>query len=444
MEIALRYRILAVIALSLAMLGMAFESPLLSPRLRVLAAEIKAGDRTALGRFWGEVSARGTPIEEPIERDPSHVWVTFLYHGGVGISNVVVFVDHGMWGDIASLRMERLDESDVWYKTLRMRRDARFTYELGVNDPLTSIRGIQSASVWIKRSSGWCLDPLNPRKFPAYPRPLSVVELSGAPPQLWNDPRPGVPRGEVQSQRIKSKILANERTVWVYTPHGYDVSDSRFGTLILFDGGAYNSWVPTPTILDNLAAAERVPPLIAALVAPPDPLTRDLELACSEQFTRFLADELMPWLSRTFRISADPALVVIGGSSYGGLAATYAAFRRPEIFGNVLSQSAPFMFSPPEKAEPGWLIRGFSESPRLAIRFHLDVGLMEVNPAAEPGQDMLTSNRNFRDVLLSKGSWVHYQEFNGGHEYLNWRGTLADGLVALLGDRVGRSGERCP
>jgi hypothetical protein len=38
-----------------------------------------------------------------------------------------------------------------------------------------------------------------------------------------------------------------------------------------------------------------------------------------------------------------------------------------------------------------------------------------------------------RDVLLAKGYEVRYQMFVGGHDYKNWRGTLADGIVALIG-----------
>jgi enterochelin esterase family protein len=38
-----------------------------------------------------------------------------------------------------------------------------------------------------------------------------------------------------------------------------------------------------------------------------------------------------------------------------------------------------------------------------------------------------------RDVLLAKGYEVHYQQFVGGHDYLSWRGTFADGLLALIG-----------
>jgi enterochelin esterase-like enzyme len=49
------------------------------------------------------------------------------------------------------------------------------------------------------------------------------------------------------------------------------------------------------------------------------------------------------------------------------------------------------------------------------------------------GGAILEPSRHMRDVLLAKGYEVHYQENVGGHDYLSWRGSLADGLLALVG-----------
>jgi enterochelin esterase family protein len=147
-------------------------------------------------------------------------------------------------------------------------------------------------------------------------------------------------------------------------------------------------------------------------------------------------EELIPWIDQKYPVTSDPSLIVVGGSSNGGLGAVYAAFRHPEVFGNVLSQSGAFMYSPPEDEEPEWLIRQFEASPRLPIRFHIDFGLMEDYPVDGDSPSIAEANCRFYEVLRAKSYWVHYQEFNGGHEYINWRGTLADGLIALLGDKV--------
>jgi enterochelin esterase family protein len=66
---------------------------------------------------------------------------------------------------------------------------------------------------------------------------------------------------------------------------------------------------------------------------------------------------------------------------------------------------------------------------------YMDVGLLEDGRRNLPGYPtMVEANRHLHEVLLRKGYDVHYSEFNGGHDYISWRGSIADGLAALLGD----------
>src|SRR5262249_22864768 len=160
--------------------------------------------------------------------------------------------------------------SDVFYKTHRVRNDARFTYRLSPNDSLTPYHQVVD---WDERRATWQHDSLNPRRF-VYPKDdeglvmsqeeiWSVVELPAAPPQTGMAARHGVPAGAVVLQRFRSATLNNERRVWVYTPPGHTAAGAPYALLLLFDGWQYLHLIPTPTILDNLLAEGRLPPLVA-------------------------------------------------------------------------------------------------------------------------------------------------------------------------------------
>ncbi len=106
--------------------------------------------------------------------------------------------------------------------------------------------------------------------------------------------------------------------------------------------------------------------------------------------------------------------------------------RHPEVFGNVLSLSGSFYWKPPGDAEPEWLARQLAIGQKLPSRFYLEAGLMEDRPRPET-PSLLAANRHLRTVLQAKGCAVDYREFNGGHSILSWRGSIADGILALFG-----------
>ncbi len=210
--------------------------------------------------------------------------------------------------------------------------------------------------------------------------------------------------------------------------------------MMLFDGAAYTHYVPTATIPDNLIAQGQIPPLVAVLIDNPNLETRSLVLPCYPPFAEFLAKELIPWIRKTYRVTANPRQTVIAGSSYGGLAATYAGLKHPEIFGKILSQSGSFWWKPEKETEWEWLTRQFALAPKLPLDFYLDVGLLEAG-GVDDSPSQLFANRHMRDVLQAKGYSIHYREYHGGHEYVIWRGTLADGLLALIGTAKAQRGQ---
>jgi enterochelin esterase-like enzyme len=181
---------------------------------------------------------------------------------------------------------------------------------------------------------------------------------------------------------------------------------------------------------------------VAVLVDNPDPPTRVRELTPNPDFPEFLVSELLPWVHSRYNVTTNPRLTVVAGSSFGGLAATYAALRHPERFGNVLCQSGDFSWAPDHihvmgrladaTTETGWFAKELIRSPKLPIRFHMDAGTFEVDQVGTGG-NVLETSRHMRDVLLARGYEVHYQQFVGDHDYLSWRGTLADGLIELMG-----------
>ncbi len=131
-----------------------------------------------------------------------------------------------------------------------------------------------------------------------------------------------------------------------------------------------------------------------------------------------------------------------------GLAGAYLGLTHPEVFGNVLAQSGAFWWypgadrddafsrknrRPPWQAEPGWLAREFARAKKLPVRFYLEVGLFEDRCGPGGVADMRGETRRLRDVLEAKGYTVTCREFTGGHDFVVWRDSVADGLVALVG-----------
>lgn len=419
-----------------------------SPQLQAWARTHGAGSEA----FWATVQQAGIPLVEPIEGSAGAYRVSFLWRGA-NTRSVRLF-----WpvrqGD--QERFARRAGSDVWHYSVRLPGATRLGYQFAPDVPqLRDADRLRQRRAILATVQA---DPLNPRRWnpsggdgPGRIADVhveqSVLELPDAPPEPWLAARPGVPHGTLQTLRYASNRLGNERELGLYLPPGYDPAGAPLPLLLLFDHDAYISRVPTPTLLDNLIAAGRIPPLVAVLVGNPTRDSRNRELPCNAEFADMLSEELLPWLQARWRITNDPARTVVAGSSYGGLASAWLGYRHPARFGRVLSLSGSYWWSPErppgrlagaldDTSEGEWLTRQYASAPRSeaasAVRFFISAGLLERSAPAD-GPGILETNRHLRDVLRARGQVLHYREFAGGHDYIHWRNELAEGLIALLG-----------
>ena len=356
----------------------------------------------------------GQHFIEPIEGDDAHMLVTYFCFPPPNIEYVML----SGGPDFLGLRFRQMPGLDMHYVTQRVPKDARFNY--GFNYFLLDRSGPNGEVE--TRNVDHVYD--------------GVVEMPMAPSQPYLEAREGVAKGSVVPTAIQSTILDQERKITVHTPANYD-ANLPHNLLIVFDGETYGgrpgrrARIPAPTIMDNLTAEGKITPTVTVLVWNMGQRSKDL---ISEAFGDFVAMELIPWARENYNIHPDADKVILAGSSRGGFAASYIALRHSAVIGNVLSQSGSYWIKGTEDEnhwiypeDNGLLINAYKASPALPIRFYMDVGLYDA------GASMLGMNRQFRDILELKGYAVDYHEFKGGHSYVNWRGTLSDGLISLIG-----------
>lgn len=187
-------------------------------------------------------------------------------------------------------------------------------------------------------------DPVNPRIKLRARGSGSLVDVPGTGNELWV-PR-DVPYGTVDINYHKSKVLGGDnREFRVYTPPGYDQNPgAKYPVLYLLHGNndTQAGWTDVGRanmILDNLIADKKAVPMIVVM-----PFGHASMGATGQfDFTRYLLEDVMPTVEKSYRISADRDHRAIVGYSMGGGQALTIGLDHLELFSAVggFSPAAP-------------------------------------------------------------------------------------------------------
>ncbi len=161
---------------------------------------------------------------------------------------------------------------------------------------------------------------------------------------------PHVAHGKlIQMPEWHSSVFAGTvRNWWIYVPAEY-TPEHPACVMVFQDGGYYKNFVPN--VFDNLIAKREMPITVGIFVDPghfPDNHIsageeRSFEYdTLSDQYTRFLLEEIFPAVEKVVRLREDAASRAIAGISSGGICAFTVAWNRPDQFSKVMSWVGSF------------------------------------------------------------------------------------------------------
>jgi len=187
--------------------------------------------------------------------------------------------------------------------------------------------------------------------------------------------------------------FGGERYARVYLPT--ERPESALPVLYAFDGqnifhddpSHCGGWYLHHAVRDLSAAGKQAPVIVGIDHGGPRRLDELSPFACAHsrgQVDRLLAwlrRDLMPRIRREFPVRRDAAGTAIGGSSMGGLAALYAHFRRPDLYGAALCMSPSLWFA------DGKIFDYIAGRPRPpGSRIYVDAGAGEGQMLADAGR----------------------------------------------------------
>lgn len=244
-----------------------------------------------------------------------------------------------------------------------------------------------------------------------------------------SQPQEGVPKGRLEGPFLfHSKIITDTvRKYWVSVPAQY-TGDKPAAVLVFQDGArAINpeGVIRVPQVLENLIHKKQIPITIGIYITPGqrgdefpesigtgNPNNRDREYdVLTDDYARMVIEEILPEVSKQYKLSSNPRDRAIGGSSSGAICAFTVAWERPDEFQNVVSFIGSYTNIHGGHVYPD-LIRDADKKP---IRIFLQDGVNDLRSPNNLERDWHIQNQKMVEAFKEKDYDMAYVFGEGGH-----------------------------
>jgi predicted alpha/beta superfamily hydrolase len=260
--------------------------------------------------------------------------------------------------------------------------------------------------------------------------------------------------GDLRLHEFRSRFFRNGRFLRVWLPPGYEDAENsvtRYPVLYLNDG--QNLFEPSTSFTgvewqvdetaERLIREEQVPPMIVVGIdnAGKDRLReympyRSLSPAMlrvqGSRYPNFLIKEVMPFISRTYRIASGPENTGLGGSSLGALISLYTVASHPGWFGGLLLESPSLWASNRQMIKESRAVKQWPE------RIFLGTGTAEAG-REDRDRSMVDDVRELAAIFRRAGLNDHriklVVEEGATHHESAWARRFPDALAFLFGNR---------
>jgi enterochelin esterase family protein len=245
-----------------------------------------------------------------------------------------------------------------------------------------------------------------------------------------------IPHGTLSKVWYESPTLKLNRRMYVYTPAGYEDSQTRYPVFYLLHGGggdedAWTTLGRTCQIMDNLISQGKAKPMIVVMpngnpgqavaftdapVSPSVSAPYDMGMGLFEES---MVKDIIPYVESHYRVVADRDHRALAGLSMGGMQTLTLTGNYPYMFGyiGVMSMGLVDVTTMGLKPDPDQDTK-FETLKNSGYKLYW-VGV---------GKDdfLYKSVQSLRTALDKHGLKYIYRESTGGHSWTNWRIYLTE------------------